>query len=134
MIQTYQPMHYSIQAAAAQDYEAFYREEMGYRTLMGYPPAWSIETVYISGEDYEVVNRAAAFLAETATQEMSVQCGQIIGPAPDMIAKLNDRYRMVLYFKHRDLQILLKLREKLEQLVSETGIFEHISIQFDYEK
>ena len=39
VIQTYHPDHYSIQAAAEQDYEKFYQEEMGYRTLMDYPPA-----------------------------------------------------------------------------------------------
>ena len=39
LIQTYMPEHYSIQTAAAQDYGAFYRQEMGYRRLMHYPPA-----------------------------------------------------------------------------------------------
>ena len=33
IIQSYHPDHYSIQAAAAQDYEAFYQEEMAYRML-----------------------------------------------------------------------------------------------------
>jgi len=35
IIQTYSPQHYSIQMAAAQDYERFYKEEMDYRELMG---------------------------------------------------------------------------------------------------
>lgn len=39
MIQTYHPDHYSIQAAAVQDYQAFYEEEMSYRMLLDYPPA-----------------------------------------------------------------------------------------------
>ncbi len=38
VIQTYMPEHYSIQAAVKQDYEAFYRQEIAYRNLMGYPP------------------------------------------------------------------------------------------------
>ncbi len=33
VIQTYQPEHYSIRAAATQDYAEFYKEEMGYRCL-----------------------------------------------------------------------------------------------------
>ena len=34
VIQTYSPEHYSIEKAAAQDYEGFYQEEMNYRELM----------------------------------------------------------------------------------------------------
>ena len=50
VIQTYHPDHYSIQAAAHQDYERFYEEEMGYRILMDYPPAAHMLTVLASGE------------------------------------------------------------------------------------
>ncbi len=39
VIQTYHPEHYAIKAAAAQDYEAFYEQEIRYRELLGYPPA-----------------------------------------------------------------------------------------------
>ena len=38
VIQTYQPDHYAIRCAAAQDYEPFVREEIAFRSLMGYPP------------------------------------------------------------------------------------------------
>ena len=38
VIQTYSPEHYCIEAAAAQDYEGFYGEEIAYRELVGYPP------------------------------------------------------------------------------------------------
>ncbi len=44
VIQTYQPDHYSIQAAAVQDYQAFYEEEMSYRMLLDYPPACLLYT------------------------------------------------------------------------------------------
>ena len=51
IIQSYHPDHYSIQAAAAQDYEAFYQEEMAYRMLMDYPPAAHMLSVLASGEE-----------------------------------------------------------------------------------
>ena len=48
VIQTYSPDHYAIATSAAQDYEAFYEEEIRYRTMMGYPPARkSSGSVYI---------------------------------------------------------------------------------------
>ena len=48
VLQTYSPSHYSIQTAARQDYEAFYREEMAYRSLMDYPPAAPLLVVHAS--------------------------------------------------------------------------------------
>ena len=38
LLQTYNPDHYVIQAAARQDYEGFYRQEIEYRRLLNYPP------------------------------------------------------------------------------------------------
>ena len=38
LLQTYNPDHYVIQAAARQDYEGFYRQEIEYRRLLHYPP------------------------------------------------------------------------------------------------
>ena len=51
VIQTYSPEHYSIQTAAKQDYHAFYKEEISYRSLMRYPPEWQMLVVFASGED-----------------------------------------------------------------------------------
>ena len=38
IVQTYMPEHYSIQAAQGHDYLRFYREEIGYREALLYPP------------------------------------------------------------------------------------------------
>ena len=59
IIQSYHPDHYSIQAAAKQDYEAFYQEEMAYRILMDYPPAAHMLSVLASGEDEKLRPRRA---------------------------------------------------------------------------
>ncbi|MGN0954666.1 replication restart helicase PriA [Dialister sp.] len=38
ILQTYNPSHYVIQAAARQDYESFYRQELKYREMLAFPP------------------------------------------------------------------------------------------------
>ena len=48
VIQTYQPEHYSILHAAAQDYEGFYEEEILYRQLLSYPPVSHILAVQVT--------------------------------------------------------------------------------------
>lgn len=58
VIQTYHPDNYCIQAAAAQDYEWFYQEEMDYRSLMGYPPRAAMAAVRGAGKEEELLNQA----------------------------------------------------------------------------
>ena len=51
VIQTYSPEHYAVVKAAAQDYEAFYAQEISYRELMGYPPVEHLLAVLVSCGD-----------------------------------------------------------------------------------
>lgn len=62
MIQTYQPEHYSIQAPAIQDYKKFYKEEMGYRMLLDYPPAAHMMTVFGACQDEELLKNAMYYI------------------------------------------------------------------------
>ena len=62
MIQTYSPEHYSIVAAAKQDYEQFFQEEMTYRALMGYPPASQLMAVLVSCKEEELLETACHYL------------------------------------------------------------------------
>lgn len=51
VIQTYQPEHFSIRTAAAQDYVAFYEKEILYRKLMSYPPVWNMLHILAASAD-----------------------------------------------------------------------------------
>lgn len=62
VIQTYNPEHYSIQAAAAQDYDQFYEAEMSYRLLLDYPPAASMAAIKGACEDEELLTKAMEYL------------------------------------------------------------------------
>ena len=53
VIQTYSPEHYSVQTAAAQDYQGFFEQEMAYRSLMQYPPAAHLMALYLMSEKEE---------------------------------------------------------------------------------
>ena len=129
VIQTYMPEHYSIQAAASQDYEMFYEEEMSYRRMLHYPPAVGMLTIAASSPKEEVLIQAARGMREAAeragTENMGEDVGQesgvrtsaeIIGPVDAPVYKVNDIYRKILYIKHENYDILLKIREQIEKL------------------
>ena len=132
IIQSYHPDHYSIQAAAAQDYEAFYQEEMAYRMLMDYPPAAHMLSVLVSGENEELLEQGMDYLAKFVERIASRYRISVIGPAYAAVGKVNDIYRKVLYLKHRDERILQDIKDKTEKYIQLNSGFRRLYIQFDY--
>ena len=132
IIQSYHPDHYSIQAAAAQDYEAFYQEEMAYRMLMDYPPAAHMLSVLVSGENEELLEQGMDYLAKFVERIASRYRIPVIGPAYAAVGKVNDIYRKVLYLKHRDECILQDIKDKTEKYIKLNSGFRRLYIQFDY--
>ena len=133
VIQTYSPDHYSIQAAAAQDYELFYRREMSYRRAMNYPPACKMLTVQFASPD----EAAAALAAEKAGQLVKACAdgngAQILGPVNAAVYKVNDIYRKILYIKHGNYDILIRMKNRMEQYAGTWGAGNGaLMIQYDF--
>ena len=135
VIQTYQPDHYSITLAANQDYEAFYEEEMGYRELMGYPPAEHLLAILFTSKEE---GQALAAAEETGRilrnyQEESGRAdGSVIGPSKAAVSKINDIYRFVIYCKEKDYQKLLIYKELTENY-RKNLLGNSAFVQFDFD-
>lgn len=133
VIQTYSPDHYSIQTAARQDYRAFYEEEMNYRELMGYPPAEHLLAVLLSGEDEALLEKGAHYLKEYALRVSRGTRSKIIGPASPYVGKVKDVYRRVLYIKDESGNVLVGIKNKMEQYIEVNSGFAKMRIQFDFD-
>jgi len=138
VIQTYQPGHFCIQAAAGQDYGTFYAEEILYRRLMRYPPVWNMLHILAASKDRGKAHGCMDAIAAWIEGELKKASGGIwrqflvIGPADANIAKVNDVYRRVLYIKHPDYRILVRVKDFLEKRLRESPDFQTVSIQFDF--
>jgi len=132
VIQTYQPEHYSIVHAAAQDYEGFYAEEILYRELMRYPPAGCMMAVLLQDEDEARGKAAIGAIAALLQKEFARQRIVLLGPSVAAIGKINDIYRYVLYVKSARAGDLELVRDRItdwQEAHPEAGG----SIQFDFE-
>ena len=71
IVQTFQPEHYAIQAAARHDYEDFYRQEIVRRgdSDACWPPLTALVNVLVTGENESEVKATAAALARRAREE-----------------------------------------------------------------
>lgn len=128
VIQTYQPEHYSVVHAAAQDYEGFYEEEILYREMLKYPPVCNMLAVQIFAEEE---GRGEALANSLAILAGEFEDLQIIGPAPAALGKVNDIFRFVFYVKCEKYDKLVEVKDKLEERVTSLQL-KNESMQIDF--
>ena len=131
VIQTYVPEHYSIRAAAMQDYEAFYEQEMGFRRLMAYPPSCRMLSIQVAGEEEKLMSHMMNAIRASVEKNFGAQTA-VIGPVPAPVYKVNDIYRKILYMKHENYDILIKIQKYVKQRWDETQECRRLTIQFDF--
>lgn len=131
VIQTYDPEHAVIRAAAAQDYELFYRNEITYRKILKYPPVVSMIAVLITGEQEEQVQKCAERLADYMRTTVPGEVIRVIGPSMPVIGKIHDVYRRILYLKSEQEQALLDAKVQLELYAEQSGVQEACRLYFD---
>ena len=132
VIQTYNPDHYVIQAAATGNYKDFYSKEIRYRKLGEYPPETHLLAVILFAAKAEEVSRRAEILAGFLTEKKS-ESFVVNGPVWASIPKLRDIYRKIIYLKSPDRDELVRLKNLLEDYVKKSSDFSKVSVQFDFE-
>ena len=132
VIQTYSPEHYAVVTAAAQDYEAFYEQEISYRELMGYPPAENLLAVLIACGDEALLDTGCRYLKNYALRVSRNSRAAVIGPASPGIDRIKDIYRRVLYIKAPEYDTLTGIKDRLEQYIDINPGFSRMRIQFDF--
>lgn len=130
IIQTYQPEHYCIQTAAAQDYDSFYSQEIRFRQMLHYPPDRQMMVMLAEGEHDQQTGQAVQKLREIAG-EADFEAVEFIGPSRAGIAKAKDLYRYTMYMKHQDIKELMRLRNFLEGYLKWSQQFSNIYFTFD---
>ncbi|WP_206911885.1 primosomal protein N' [Enterococcus sp. DIV0840] len=110
IIQSFNPEHYAIQLAKAQDYEDFYQKEMYVRHRGDYPPFYF--TVQITASHPEE-NQAAKQMFEIVKELKEGLSDQsiLLGPTPNAIMRVNNRYFYQVIIKYKNepnLQTILK--------------------------
>ena len=96
IVQTYQPDNYAIQAAAAQDYRAFYDREITYRREQGNPPFGKLVRLLHSHTNRAKCEAEAGRLAGELRRERDTSGRSdidILGPTPAYPPRLRGRYR-----------------------------------------
>ena len=127
LVQTFNPEHESVAAAANHDYETFYRREIVNRRELGYPPFTRLVNVIAQDEDGREAETRLRRLSYHLTGEEKDAFGPrflggaggdelaVLGPAPCPLSRLRGRYRWHLLLKTTDMD---KLRTRLKEAMS----------------
>lgn len=130
LVQGYNPRHYAVESAIAQDYGRFYREELALRRELFFPPFCRLVKITFTDSQEEKARLKAAecvglfrneFGRELLGQEAvtaggsqkNLPANQIIGPAPALIACYKGIYRFAVLIKAADLD---RVRQFLRRL------------------
>ena len=133
VIQTYDPEHFAIRTASAQDYELFYEQEITFRELMHYPPVWNMLVILLASPDEQALAAAAQAVYDNMQQMLGrTFVVQLIGPTDASISKINDIYRKVIYLKTGNYDKLIELKDATEQFAQMQPVCKDINIQFDF--
>ncbi|WP_281164857.1 primosomal protein N' [Liquorilactobacillus sicerae] len=122
IIQTFNPQHYALQLAKKQDYERFYAFEMQLRHQSGYPPYYFTIQIAASAITEKIAFKALLQVAAELKTVLS-PAAKILGPVPQMILKIKNRYRyqLIIKYKHEG-KLNQYLRTLLEKSQRQTDL------------
>ncbi len=96
ILQTYQPEHYAIQAAANHDFKQFYEREIEYRNVLRWPPFVRLARVLIQHripEEARTEAEAVAARLKERINTLQLTATELVGPVPCFFGKLDNFYR-----------------------------------------
>ena len=111
VLQTYQPDHYVIQAAAAHDYAAFYDREIDYRRQFGYPPFRRLARIlfrYNKAVKARSEAERAAIILQERLKQTNLTGTELIGPAPCFFERIDKQYRWHILIRAEDPTLALE--------------------------
>jgi primosomal protein N' (replication factor Y) len=121
VIQSYHPENYALQFARRQDYPGFYRQEIDFRRLMGYPPFQNLIQILVSDSDasraLHTAEQIAAALKLRISRADCIDKPRVLGPATAPLERLRGQYRMQILVKSPpDLDAISILQDGLVEI------------------
>ncbi|HWA56817.1 MAG TPA: primosomal protein N' [Gemmatimonadales bacterium] len=124
VVQTRNPEHYALMAAARHDAEGFLATELGHRSSPAYPPLASLVNLVISGEvDTDVAEHAGEVAhwcgALVSHQRLAVD---VLGPAPCAIGRIKGRWRWHVVLRGEGEPLGRIVRYAMDRLPAAQGV------------
>ncbi len=120
LIQTSTPEHPAIAAAVLNDESGFIERELKERKEAGYPPATRIAALFFSGKEEAQVEESATRVAEALRSDAALEGVTVLGPAPQMLARLKGQHRWHVLLKAERASVLRGAASRALDIAEET--------------
>ncbi len=117
ILQTYNPQHFSVQAARNQDFGTFFRQEMEFRKALGYPPFSRMIQLRIQGKAKDHTAAHAKQLGRRCSELLRVRNAytnvSLLGPLEAPLPRIAEQYRWQMLIKSPQVKPLHSLVREL---------------------
>ena len=118
ILQTYTPDHFSILSATHQDLKSFYKDEIGFRKSLNYPPFSRVVQIKISGKNKEKTRQHAQIVGDLCNtlkqKNRSLSRSlEILGPIEAPLFKIAKQYRWQILLKGLEVKPLHRFLHNL---------------------
>jgi primosomal protein N' (replication factor Y) len=124
VIQTFNPDHNSIRMAKDHDFDRFYREEIGFRQTLEYPPFSRLINFRLTGNSEERTKLVAEEMARVGQLLLKRGFGkrvELLGPSDAPFMRLKGKFRMQMLAKGVNSKLLHQFaRELMTQMEERT--------------
>ncbi|MFC4780585.1 primosomal protein N' [Eubacterium multiforme] len=129
IIQTYNPDHPSLKYVVNNDYKDMFKEEIGIRKNMGYPPFGKILLIRGISKEEEKLKKFMNSLGEEIKKILNDEIN-ILGPTQCIVGKIKDKYRWQILIKGKITdELAKKIKDRLYEM--NKSVYNEIRINID---
>lgn len=96
VIQTYNPLHNTIQQVVNNNYGAMYKEQIYERNNFKYPPYYRLIQIKLRHKDYDKLKEGSMWLYNVMTQNLAIP---ILGPEEPVVNRIRNEYIRTILIK-----------------------------------
>lgn len=96
VIQTYNPLHNTIQQVTNNNYEGMYKEQLFERHIYKYPPYFKLIKLTLKHKDFEKLKEGSMWLYQVLKQQFDIP---VLGPEEPPVSKIRNEYIRTILIK-----------------------------------
>lgn len=96
VIQTYNPLHNTIQQVTHNDYIGMYKEQIYERHIYNYPPYYKLVKITLKHKDFEKLKEGSMWLYQVFKQNIDIP---VLGPEEPPVSKIRNEYIRTILIK-----------------------------------
>ncbi|PDS26904.1 replication restart helicase PriA [Flavobacterium branchiophilum] len=115
IVQTYNPLHHTLQQMVLNDYISMYNEQIYERKIYHYPPFYKLIKISLRHRDYEKLNHASVWLVQALTQNLNIP---ILGPEEPAISRIRNEYIKNILVKIPQNSALAQTKKTIQKILN----------------